>query len=164
MCERRWGVVPVRHRIPLCCFTSGQYAWEHSNVSYWACKIDVMLSACHTSAQLPISPCTLTHQHMHTLYLFCVVTFSWNMCWDIIIYIIISKWWEKKKSQRRRKESHNSTLSIIKRSWDSAFKHFVLMCLDTHKLKLLFCPFSALEMLHIYRYICINIFALQCLQ
>lgn len=34
MQERQQGVVPGRLRIPCYHFTSGQYAWEHSNVAY----------------------------------------------------------------------------------------------------------------------------------
>lgn len=64
MYERQQGVVPGRLHIPRYHFT---YAWEHSNVSYWACKVDVMLSASATHLlKLPVSSHTYSQIHMHT--------------------------------------------------------------------------------------------------
>lgn len=90
--ERQKGVVPAHLRIPRYHFTSGEYAWEHSNVSYWACKIDVMLSAQTTHLlKLPICPNTRTRgTQTNTQRFLSSVSFNWNTGCDDIIYIIMS--------------------------------------------------------------------------
>ena len=125
MWGRQQGVVPGRLRIPRYHFTSGQYAWEHSNVSYWACKVDVMLSA-HTThlLKVPISSHTHTHEYARTHNISYGVSHLFKI-WAVTLSF--TTLWPTQKSRRGRNERHNPTFWIIKHCCDSTFKVLFLM-------------------------------------
>lgn len=110
-------LVPASLHIPRYHFTSGQYARVHSNVSYWACKVDVMLSPRTARLlKLPISPHTHTHEHMRPFRM------------ERLIYLKYGLWHyhthhydQLRNPGGKRNEKHNPRWLIIKHGFKFFF-------------------------------------------